>query len=163
RLIENDELGPHGQPLAQHDLLLIATGQFGRIAQHIGRLDTELVALIEGTRNLEVLRHQAVTRDRAKVGERDGFADRTFEHEASESENSGHEIISGVDCLAWAAGAKRFSGKANFAIQHSAYAENCLGQFGSSRADETGNAEDLAASNFETCPRQWFVGDLDVL
>ena len=148
RLVEDHHLGRHGEPLAEHDLLLVAARQRAGPRRQPGRLDAEIAAL-----RLGGLALRCVPRDQEALGmSAAGWAARCFPRSAGRAGcrrpcglPARGRCRASTACEAWPR-LEGLAGQLETAAIDRIDAEHRPRQFGAARADKPGKAEDLAAA-----------------
>src|SRR5690606_634669 len=160
--IEDDEPRLHGQPLAQHHFLLVATGEFRSIAVNAGSLDTQAVALVLGTRFNRGSRYNPPRRNRLQVGQADILANRAFQQQARSLAVLRHKIDARCDRLARRSCHHWFSVQPDFTGEGRHDPENRFCQFRPPGAHQAGNADYLSGIDIQRHGRRRIGGDANV-
>ena len=150
RLVENQDRRVGVEPLAQHDLLLIAARQLGDFEIDRRRADREPCAEVAGGSPFQTCPNEAeaievATQNRQRnVGE-----DRHRENQPELATVLGHIGDAEVHAIARRADCDRLAVEKDGSRRRRFDAEKGKSDIGAARADESGEAEDLAAVEIE--------------
>ncbi|BAB51502.1 mll4969 [Mesorhizobium japonicum MAFF 303099] len=149
RLVEDHHLRVHGQPLAEHDLLLVAARQRAGARLHRRRLDAEIFLLLLGGCRLSACRDQRTPGMRRQIGQRNVLGDRQVEQDAGQLAVFRHQENAVRDGVGRRTQHKRLAVELERAAEAAVDAEEHAGELSAAGADEAGKAEDLAAPDIE--------------
>ncbi len=147
--VENEEAGVVGQPLAQHDLLLVPAGK--RRGGHLrtGGPDIQSLHLLGGALRLAPGADEDVPDELRQNGHAQVFPDRHGQHEALVLPVLGHEGDAGIHRSPDRSHRQWLAGEGNGPAVVCVDAEDGPGHFGATRPHEAANAENLARMQVE--------------